>query len=50
MLSELDVGDYVDYKGPQNDWVVARIIEKENDMIKIKIDGFASKNEFVKKC
>lgn len=43
MSGELNIGDYVDFKSAQNDWAIGRIIEKENDSVRIRLDGIASK-------
>ena len=49
MSCELNLGDYLDYKSNQNEWIVGRIIEKEGDMIKIRLDGIPPKDNPVLK-
>jgi len=49
MSGELSVGDYIDVKANTNDWYVGRIIEKEGDMYKIRLDGWTTRHDVVKK-
>lgn len=49
MSGELSLDDYLDFKYNQNEWMVGRVIEKENDMIKIRLDGMPIKDNQVYK-
>jgi hypothetical protein len=49
MSGELSIGEYIDVKISNNDWAIGRVIEKEGDMYKIRLDGCTTRHDTVKK-
>ena len=47
MQNPYSEGDYVDCKHPTQGWCVARVKDKDQDLVRIRFDGMAIKNDLV---
>ena len=47
MSMDDEIGTYVDVKSNSQDWCVGRILEKDKDLVTMRLEGMLTKNDLV---